>query len=1204
MASPKHPENFVSYRGSTVSLSSVVTDLDRVQTALDLSTTAVDRANLRSQATLLRIQAAVTEGDAYFDKRHFDHALSSYQDAGKLILTLIDPQMGSKRSPRTWLDTPAITKALQQVSGGLLGNLVPAALAVPPVALAKPIALSYQELGADPQTTLDAVEDVTADALALADVARTAVEQGRWAEADSLYQQALAKVPGTTPAEREARASLLVNLGAVQTQRSQPDAAITRLGEAEALFRGLNDDLGAAQALHNAALAHLRAGRAKEATESLTKARALAGTASLRGLLAQGTAPAAPAPSRPTIPTGAIGFLPGGIGGTIMSPGLTRPISGVTSRPALSTAGVLTPSLTRPAATVAPVGERIDLLASQLGTDDLQLKFRSLRNASESESLRIESPSQSKLQDFKRQLTVAAGDGMVTLAWDRQAGPAAQLTTLWAQGHMAAKDPKRVGYRPDTLANFATTLPHLYHFVLPIKMGDCHYEIGEYQDAQTQFRRAAAYPSINRPLEAPDLWRRIAENVLAWGDSLYKNDLAQDALPIYRLLVLETDTAPASFPYTDASLSPTGTAVKAWLAAVAANQPQPVLNPAIADVLQRARLRLQYMQAGLDFFGNPTNLIPPFTFRYLQEVARFFANQAQQAEQRYIEFFDRDQNGMMTRTELENAREQAGKEVDAAREREKEAKAMLDGARHSASLADLRAQNALNALNDFNSTAYEARRLAGLVARGNAWTGDDLPNLNYGAAGQTYEGSKHEVLQKMTQRQTEISQELQRTQMENTAQELAAAKVVAQDQQKAAEARQRGAQIGVEIAQLRQAHASEMLDQFNSRVFDPEQWWRMAMFMKGLASTALHRAIETAKLMQQAYNFEQLESRQVIRSTYAPGFTNGLLGAALLASDIESFTHHQITTIRNKPIPVKWVLSLAEQFPGAFEMQLKTTGRMDFNVSIPQVVADHPGTYRHQLAAVEIEVDGFLPFGGLHGRLINSGIGRFRDAAGGSQVRLQGVDTLVLSPFGRRQDGMILVSRQEMRELFEGNSVASGWSLEVPRASNDLDYRGIFDIRLVMYFECLFDRTLFQQDSKPPAGAALQRSRALHLRYAYPDAYFQFRESGRATLQIDERMFPFNQRDPRLRALALAFVPDNGTPLTGAKVRLTHPGAPQPIPRTIGAGNAVPRSDLPVAAGASALGAYTIALDPANLARKNDVADVVVVMDYSYTPAQ
>ena len=80
--------------------------------------------------------------------------------------------------------------------------------------------------------------------------------------------------------------------------------------------------------------------------------------------------------------------------------------------------------------------------------------------------------------------------------------------------------------------------------------------------------------------------------------------------------------------------------------------------------------------------------------------------------------------------------------------------------------------------------------------------------------------------------------------------------------------------------------------------------------------------------------------------------------------------------------------------------------------------------------------------------------------------------------------------------------------------------------------------------------------------------------------------------------------PDNGTPLTGAKFGLTHPGAPQPVQRTIGAGNAVPRSDLPVAAGASALGSYTLALDPASLARKDDVADVIVVMDYSYTPAQ
>ena len=302
MAPPKHPENFVSYRASTVGLSSIVSDLERVETALDRSTTAVDRANLKSQATLLRIQAAVTEGDAHFDTRRFDQALTSYQDAGKLILTLIDPQMASKRAPRTWLDTPAIAQSLQQVSSGLLGNLIPAAMAASPVALTKPITLSYQELGADPQTTLEAVEEVNADALAFADLASTAVEQGRWAEADSLYQQALAKITGTTPAEREARAALLLNLGAVQTQRSQPDAAIARLGEAEALFRGLNDDLGAAQALHNAALAHLRAGRAKEATDSLAKARSLAGSASLRGLLGQGTTPVPPAPTRPTGP--------------------------------------------------------------------------------------------------------------------------------------------------------------------------------------------------------------------------------------------------------------------------------------------------------------------------------------------------------------------------------------------------------------------------------------------------------------------------------------------------------------------------------------------------------------------------------------------------------------------------------------------------------------------------------------------------------------------------------------------------------------------------------------------------------------------------------------------------------------------------------------------------------------------------------------
>ena len=65
------------------------------------------------------------------------------------------------------------------------------------------------------------------------------------------------------------------------------------------------------------------------------------------------------------------------------------------------------------------------------------------------------------------------------------------------------------------------------------------------------------------------------------------------------------------------------------------------------------------------------DIVSPFSFRYLQEVARYFAQRAVSAEQRYIDFYTRFENGEMTRKDLKNATELSRLEVDAAREREK-----------------------------------------------------------------------------------------------------------------------------------------------------------------------------------------------------------------------------------------------------------------------------------------------------------------------------------------------------------------------------------------------------------------------------------------------------------------------------------------------------------------------------------------------------
>jgi hypothetical protein len=216
---------------------------------------------------------------------------------------------------------------------------------------------------------------------------------------------------------------------------------------------------------------------------------------------------------------------------------------------------------------------------------------------------------------------------------------------------------------------------------------------------------------------------------------------------------------------------------------------------------------------------------------------------------------------------------------------------------------------------------------------------------------------------------------------------------------------------------------------------------------------------------------------------------------------------------------------------------------------------------------------------------------------------VQPAETLVLSRYNRRQDTVILSPPQEMRSLFEGNSVASGWTLEVPRAANDVDLRLLFDARLVLYFECLFDQTLFDKDSTPLQGVELERTRALNLRQHFPDAYFQLRETGKARFQLGEEQFPLNQRTPALRSLALALSPGQNGALNGARLAVSYPGQTAPVNVTVSAQNAVPKASLPLANRASALGTYEIALNQADLARKDAIEELTVVMEYRFTPA-
>src|SRR5215471_7011144 len=100
--------------------------------------------------------------------------------------------------------------------------------------------------------------------------------------------------------------------------------------------------------------------------------------------------------------------------------------------------------------------------------------------------------------------------------------------------------------------------------------------------------------------------------------------------------------------------------------------------------------------------------------------------------------------------------------------------------------------------------------------------------------------------------------------------------------------------------------------------------------MSALSARYLAWALEVAKRMQRAYNFENDVDMRVIRADYASSEVHGLLASDALMADIQSFTYDLATSTAPKAQALKQTISLAQRYPFLFETQLRQTGTMDF----------------------------------------------------------------------------------------------------------------------------------------------------------------------------------------------------------------------------------------------------------------------------------
>lgn len=714
-----------------------------------------------------------------------------------------------------------------------------------------------------------------------------------------------------------------------------------------------------------------------------------------------------------------------------------------------------------------------------------------------------------------------------------------------ANFYATLRDTKDIGLLTGYLSHHTVTVAYLGHilgWVLPMAIGDCHAALGAYEDAEAEYLSTLKYKYLNVAVESVVLWLRLAEMYLDWGDRLYRNAanvVAQygAAKAIYQRILKLDDTLDAASPlYAHPTFAPMKVrAAQAVQQALVAAQPHDD-NPRVTMVLARARMQLGKIAAELNFLGMGVH-VPPFSWEYIQNLARYFAQHAAQVEQSYIQFKSTGENEALREQQMAQQASVASASVELERRGLDEAREGVDVANAGLNYASVQRDNATDMRDRFNAVRWELQELEHLQAWASS-VGEDEVKIK--VDNRTYYSTdskpRSHVLLDLANRRSQISHDLEAARLQNEVDAANAYRAMAQQQAQQAQARVAVAQQRVQIAQLQSQYARENLEFLQGREFSATMWYDLAREARRIALRYVDMAIEVAVLMEKAYEAETGRDLRKIKLDYGLDQLNGLLAADALLTDIDFFSLDYVRT-KAKKAPMKQALSLADHFPMAFD-QLVRTGRAMFETTLEHFDRRYPGFYLQKVKQVELQFVGLAGTEGVHGTLRNIGMSKFRRRNGSVVNQIYPADVMPLTEYDVRQDAVVFqLSTNELR-LFENNGIATVWQLDVPKHSNTFELGQILDIQLVLYYDGFFDAGLERNvvAALPALGSG---TRSFALRLTAPDELFYLRSQGQALLTLDAALLPANQADPQLRSY---FLQARGTASAGLKLRADWAG--------------------------------------------------------------
>ena len=349
------------------------------------------------------------------------------------------------------------------------------------------------------------------------------------------------------------------------------------------------------------------------------------------------------------------------------------------------------------------------------------------------------------------------------------------------------------------------------------------------------------------------------------------------------------------------------------------------------------------------------------------------------------------------------------------------------------------------------------------------------------------------------------------------------------------------------IANQRANHSREILDFLVNKFTSAELYDWMSGVLEEVYSSFLQQATAVAQLAANQLTFERQEPvPNLVQFDYweaplgleaslggesAAPDRRGLTGSARLLQDIFQLDQFAFNT-RDRKHELSKTISLAGMVPAEFQ-RFRESGVLNFVTPMELFDRDFPGHYLRLIERIRVSVIAITPtLDGIKATVTSSGISkvvtgpeRFRESL---IIRSPEIIAFTSAIDATGQFEFVLQQDNELLRPFEGNGVATQWTLELPKAANQFNFNTIIDVLLKIDYTALFSAD-YRTEVVERLNRDFSADRAFSFRHEFADQWFDLNNPDQTATPMTVRFttqrndFPPNLAALKIEDIALFF---------------------------------------------------------------------------------